>query len=71
MLLAKEQHVRDRINELALDNSAWDRLEKLATEMLGELPKDSPYLLVKLDMVLLEWTGRHSTRKSLKKALKQ
>ncbi|KID84473.1 Ankyrin repeat-containing domain protein [Metarhizium guizhouense ARSEF 977] len=71
MLFAKEQHVRDRINELALDNSAWDGLEKLATEMLGELPKDSPYLLVKLNMVLLEWTSRHSTRKSLKKALKQ
>lgn len=35
MLFAKEQHVRGRINELALDNSAWDGLEKLATEMLG------------------------------------
>lgn len=71
MLYAKAQHVQNRISELALDNPVWDGLGDFAAKRLTELPKDSQYLLVKLNMVLLEWTGRHSTRKSLKRALEE
>ncbi|RYP42216.1 hypothetical protein DL767_000380 [Monosporascus sp. MG133] len=71
MVSSKKQYVQDRICELAIENSAWHGLEDDAVGQLDALPADSPYLLVKLNMLLLEWTSRHSTRKDLKKKLQQ
>jgi hypothetical protein len=71
MVSSKKQYVQDRIRELALENSAWHGFEDVAVGQLDVLPADSPYLLVKLNMLLLEWTSRHSARKDLKKKLQQ
>ncbi|RYP64180.1 hypothetical protein DL771_008871 [Monosporascus sp. 5C6A] len=71
MMSSEKQYVQDWIRELALENPAWHGLEGDAVGQLDALPADSPYLLVKLNMLLLEWTSRHSTRKDLKKKLQQ
>lgn len=67
----EEQYVRDRIRKLALENPAWYGLEDIAVGQLDTISAESPFLLLKLNMLLLEWTSRHSTRKGLKQKLRQ
>ncbi|PQE32903.1 Ankyrin repeat-containing domain protein [Rutstroemia sp. NJR-2017a WRK4] len=71
MISSKRLYVQDKIREFALENSAWRGLEGFAVGQPDALPADSPYLLAKLNMLLLEWTCRYSTRRDLKKKLRE
>ncbi|XXH01293.1 hypothetical protein Hte_007649 [Hypoxylon texense] len=69
LVASRKQYVHHRISEIAVENPTWRGLEDVAVSRLDALPADSPFLLVKLNMFLLEQTTRHSTRKDLMKKL--
>ncbi|KAH8802522.1 putative ankyrin repeat-containing protein [Xylogone sp. PMI_703] len=71
ILSSKKEYVQNKIREFTLENSAWYGLDDVAVGQLETLPADSPYLLLKLNVSLLGWTCRNSTRKDLKRKLRE
>ncbi|KAI1167463.1 hypothetical protein F5B18DRAFT_441376 [Nemania serpens] len=67
----KKQHIQSRIQDIVQGNASWDGLTDLALAQAEKLPSDSPYLLIKANMILLEWITKGWTRKQLKERLQQ
>lgn len=68
---SKQQYVQHKMRELAFENPAWYGLADFAVGQLNALPADSPYRLVELNILLLDWACRHSTSRDLKEELQQ
>jgi ankyrin repeat protein len=65
----KELHIRSIIQDLVWENASWDGLADLAVQQAKQQPIGSPFLLTKINMLLLAWATKGWTRKSLKEKL--
>ncbi|GAW14609.1 hypothetical protein ANO14919_040120 [Xylariales sp. No.14919] len=68
--LLKEQHIRSRIQDLIQENTIWDGLADSALTRAREYLSGS-HLLIKVNMILLQWTTKGCTRKQLKEKLEK
>ncbi|TRX93641.1 hypothetical protein FHL15_005613 [Xylaria flabelliformis] len=71
MMLLKEQHIRFRIQDLIQENTAWYGLTDSALTQARNYLSESPYLLIKVNMILLQWTTRGCTRKQIKEKIEE
>jgi ankyrin len=71
MLSSKKQYVKARIRDLASENSAWHGLEDVAVSKLDVPQDDSSFLLLKLNMLLLEWSSRYCTKRDLREKIQR
>ncbi|PNP54418.1 hypothetical protein FNYG_15628 [Fusarium nygamai] len=62
-------HIRSNFALLSQQSSAWCGLEDLVVDHMKSLPQNSPYLVAKLNMILLGWTTKGCTRKELEQKL--
>ncbi|KAK0618008.1 hypothetical protein B0T17DRAFT_320115 [Bombardia bombarda] len=67
----KEGHIQSRIQDLVREDASWNGLTELALVHAREQPANSTYLLIKVNMILLEWTTKGCTRKQVKEKLQQ